>query len=80
MGVEAFNDFVEHLIRLGELKHGQGAKEEIMGLESLMRGRNVGNNSPGNLKMSGSSTDRIAGTSIYGREGKSTVDLEIGKI
>ena len=45
-----------------------------------MRGRKIGNNSPGNLKNSGSMADRIANTLIYGGGRKSAVDLEIGEI
>ena len=39
--VEALNDFMAHLSRVGELKHEEGAKEAIAELKSLMRGMHI---------------------------------------
>ena len=79
-GVEAFNGFAERLRQVGELKHEQGTKEAITELKSLMRWHRVENNSARNSEISGSLSGRIAETSIYGKERKSDVDLELGKI
>ena len=55
-------------------------EEAITELKSLMRGKHVGNNSPGNLKIAGSLADRLVKTSTYGKDGKSAVGLEIETI
>ena len=60
-GVEAFNDCIWHLNHVEELRREEGVRESIAELKSLMRGHHNGNNSSGNLKISASSTDRIAG-------------------
>ena len=78
--MEAFNDFMEHLSQSGELKREEGANEAITDLKSLMCGRRIGNNSPGNLKISGALLDRVAKTLIYGNGRKSAADLEFGGI
>ena len=44
-----------------------------------MRGHHTDNNSPGNLKISGSSTERIVQTLIHGKR-KLPVDLAVGEI
>ena len=49
MWVEAFNDFMEHLSLVGELKREVWMWEEITALESLMRGRHIGGNPSRNL-------------------------------
>ena len=77
--VEAFKDFVERLSPVGELKREEGPKEAITELKSLMRGQLIGDNSSGNLKMSGSLSGRITKTPIHGEERKSAVHLEIAK-
>ena len=59
-GVGEFNDFMWSVRQVEGLKHEEGTQEAITELESLMRGRRVGNNSSGNLKNSGSLTGRIA--------------------
>ena len=79
-GVEALDDSMRHLSQVEESKHEEGGEEAITESKSLMSGRNVGNNSSGNLKIPGSLTDRIAKTSIYGKGRKSTVGMEIEKI
>ena len=59
LGVVAFNDFIGHLCQVGQLKREEGPQEAITELQCLMRGRNFGRNSSGNLRISGSSGDRI---------------------
>ena len=59
-GGAAFKDSMEHLSQAEELKHAEWAKEAITELKSLMRGQQIGNNSPGSLKFSVYLTDRIA--------------------
>ena len=54
-----FNDFVDHLRNMEELKHEKGTKDAIVGLKSLIRGRRVNNNSSGKTKIAGSLVDRI---------------------
>ena len=78
-GVGAVSDSMGHLSQVEELKHEEGAQEEITELKSLMRGHQIGGNSPGNLRISGSLMGRIATTLNYG-ERKALVDLEIGEI
>ena len=63
----------------GRIKHEEGMGECITELESLMRGQHIGNSS-GSSKISGSLSAIIVKTSIYGKERKSLVDLEIEKI
>ena len=80
-GEEAFNDFMDHLWNMGgELKHDKGTKEAILESESLIHGHRMGGNSAGNQKMSGSLSDRITKTLIYGKQGKSDIDLRIGRM
>ena len=50
VGGEAFNDFMEHISQVRELKHDEGMQAAVTELESLMRGHRIGNNSAGNLK------------------------------
>ena len=74
--VDALNDFMEHLSQSGELKREEGANEAITDLKSLMCGRRIGNNSPGNLKIAGSAAENIESDDLWKR--KSMVCLEIG--
>ena len=77
-GVEAFNDCVGSLSQAEESKHEEW--ESQTELKSLMRGHHIDCNSSGNLKIPGSSADRIAETLIYGKERKSAIDWKIGKV
>ena len=76
----AFNDFMDHLGNVEELKHDEGLKDAILELESLIRGHRMGRNSADNPKITGPLADRIAKTSIYGNRRKSDTDLKIGEI
>ena len=66
-GVCAFNDSTGRLGQAEELKQEEGTQDAITELKSLMRGRNTGRNSPGNLRISGSLEEGIAETLIYGK-------------
>ena len=72
IGVEAFNDTMERLSQSEEWKHEEGTPEAITELKSLMRGHHIGNNSPGNLKFSGSSTERENSENADSRKKKIT--------
>ena len=65
---------------MGESKREKGAREAILELESLIHGHRTGSNSAENPKMSGSLADSITKTLIYGKQGKSDIDLRIGWI
>ena len=69
-GVSGINDFMEHLSQAEESQREEGENEAIAELKSLMRGHHIGDNSSGNLKMSGSLAERIAETLIYGKENR----------
>ena len=60
-GVEAFNDCIWRLSQVEELQREEGTQDAITESESLMRGKHMGRNSSGNLRISGSSNGRIAG-------------------
>ena len=76
----AFNDFMDHLGNMEELKHEEGTKEAIAELESLIHGQRMGSNSPDKPKISGALAGRITKTLIYWKERKSETDLAIGEI
>ena len=78
-GVEAFNDFMEHLSQARELKREEWTKEAITDLESLMCGHHIARNSEDNSKISGSLSGRNVETLLYRKERKSAVDLKIGR-
>lgn len=59
----------------GGIETRKGTKEAILVLKSLIHGHRMGGNSAGNPKTSGALSDRITKTSIYGKQGKSNIDL-----
>ena len=65
--MKLFNDSIGNLSQVGELKREEGAQESITELKSLMRGHHIGRNSSRNLRISGSSDDRIEKTHMYGK-------------
>ena len=77
---DAFNDFMDRLADMGELKHEEGMRGDILESESLIRGHRMGRNSAENPKITGPLVDRIAKTLIYGNRRKSETDLRIGEI
>ena len=78
--VEAFNEFMGRLWNMEDSKHEKGTEEAIVELESLIQGHHMGSNSPGKSELSGSLSDRITKTMIYGKERNSETDLKSGKI
>ena len=76
---DAFNDFMDRLADMGELKHEEGMRGDILESESLIRGHRMGRNSAENPKITGPLVDRIAKTLIYGNRRKSGTDLKSGK-
>ena len=58
-GDEAFNDFMEYLQHVYELRNDEGMVTNISDLQSLMRNRSIDRNS-------GTLTDRIVRTLMYG--------------
>ena len=79
-GVGALNDFTEHLGSAGELKRGEGTKDAITELKSLIIGHRIGSNSADNAEIPGALSDRTAEALSYGKAKKSGADLKIGKI
>ena len=55
-------------------------QEAISELKTLMRKHRIGKNSSGLMKLSGNLSERITKTLLYGRKGKSPVDLKVEKI
>ena len=74
-----FNDFVDRLWHMGELKYEKGTKCPILPLESLIIGHRMGRNSAANPKISVSLADSNAKTLIYGKRRKSGADSEIAE-
>ena len=58
-GGDEFNDFVDPLGNLGELKHEKGMEEAISELKSLIQGHRVNSYLPTNTGISGALADRI---------------------
>ena len=71
---------MDHLGNIEAPKHGIGMKEAVLDLKPLIHGHRTGSNSAVNPKMSGSLADRITKMSIYGKQGKSDIDLRIVRI
>ena len=67
---DGFNDFVDRLGNMEELKREKGKKEAIAESKSLIRGHRVDNNLPIKTGISGSLADRVTKMSIYGKERK----------
>ena len=63
-----------------ELRHEEGMQESISELKSLMRGQRIEQNSSNIMKLSGNLGERITKTLLYGKKGKSPIDLKVGKI
>ena len=64
---------------MGDLKHEEGAKDDIAELESLIIGHRVERNSSGNSEISGSLEAIIVKTLTYGKSEKYDTDFKIGK-
>ena len=79
-GREEFNDYINHLPNVEELKHEKGTNESIMELKSLIQRHRINSNSANKIGTTGSLADRITKLSIYGEEKKSETDLKIDKI
>ena len=64
MGGGEFNDVMDRLWIMGELKQDGGTKDAISELKSLIRRHHMGGNSAENPKITGSLSDRIVKTLI----------------
>ena len=80
LGGQAFRDFLDHIGAAGELRNEEGAQESISELKTLMRGQRIDRNSSNLMKLSGNLGERITKTLLYGKKGKSPIDLKVGKI
>ena len=63
-----FNDFINHLANVEELKHEKGTKSSIMELKSLIQSQRINSNSANKTGTTGSLADRITKMLIYGKE------------
>merc|ERR1712112_36235 len=79
-GGQAFRDFLDHIGMVGELRHEEGMQESISELKTLMRGQRIEQNSSNLMKLSGNLGERITKTLLYGKKGKSPIDLKVEKI
>ena len=64
----------------GGIETRKGTKSAILELQSLIHGQRMGVNSAENPKNVGFLADRITKTLIYGKQGKSDIDLGIVRI
>ena len=58
--VEAYNDAMCHMSKVGGLKHEEGTQDDITELKSLMRGNHIYINSADNSEILGSLSGRIS--------------------
>ena len=65
-GGPGFNDFINHLENVEELKHEKGTKEAIAESNSSIWNQRVNSNFANKTGAAGSLTDRITQLSIYG--------------
>ena len=65
---------------MGGIETRKGTKEAILESESLIHGQRMGSNSTENPKIPVSLAGRITKTLIYGKQGKSDIDLRIGRV
>ena len=79
-GEQAFRDFLDHIGMVEELRYEEGMQESISELKTLMRGQRIEQNSSDLMKLSGNLGERITKTLLYGKKGKSPVDLKVEKI
>ena len=80
VGEQAYRDFLDHIGKVEELRREEGTQEAISELKTLMRGQRIEQNSPDLSKLSGNLGGRITKTLLYGKKGKSPVDLKVGEI
>ena len=52
-GEQAYRDFLDHIGKVGELRHEEGTQESISELKTLMRGRRIEQNSSDLMELSG---------------------------
>ena len=78
-GEEEFNDFVNHLANVEELRHEKGTKGSIMELKSLIQSQRINSNSANKTGTAGSLAGRITKMSICGKEKKSETYIKIDK-
>merc|ERR1712112_463862 len=74
-GEQAFRGFLDHIGVVEE-----GMQESISELKTLMRGQRIDQNSSDLTKLSGNLGERITKTLLYGKKGKSPIDLKVEKI
>ena len=79
-GEQAFRDFLDHIGMVEELRHEEGMQESISELKTLMHGQRIDQNSSNLMKLSGNLGERITKTLLYGKKGKSPIDLKVEKI
>ena len=77
---QAFRDFLDHIGMVEELRHEEGMQESISELKTLMHGQRIEQNSSNIMKLSGNLGERITKTLLYGKKGKSPIDLKVEKI
>ena len=67
-GGEEFNDYINHLPNVEELKHEKGTKESIMELKSLIQSQRINSNPSYKTGTTGPLAERITKLAIYGKE------------
>ena len=67
-GGQAYREFLDHLGRVEELKHEEGAKEAISEIKTLTRRQRIDRNSPDLAKLPGGLAERKQNSSLYGKQ------------